>query len=98
MKQLSRRTKTSLIIIGIIIILAAFILALTWWLSVTFGVSIREILYTLTSPLKGSDTHFLGSAVKFIVPWILAALIICIIIFVVRIKLKVKKKKPKRYL
>ena len=96
MKQLSRRTKTSLIIIGIIIILAAFILALTWWLSVTFGVSIREILYTLTSPLKGSDTHFLGSAVKFIVPWILAALIICIIIFVVRIKIEGKKEKTQK--
>ncbi|MGN0193687.1 MAG: LTA synthase family protein [Pseudoramibacter sp.] len=40
----------------------------TDWVNATFGISLQEILYTVASPLKGADTHFLSKAVKAALP------------------------------
>ena len=93
MRTLPRRTRLALIVIGILLILSAFIFSLTGWLSATFGVSIREILYTLTSPLDGADSHFLAGAVKYIVPWVLLAIVLFIVAVIIRAK--IEKYKPK---
>ena len=41
------------------------IIRLADWFSRTFAVGIREMLFTVNSPLKGADTSFLRSALKF---------------------------------
>ena len=39
---------------------------LTDWFDSTFGVSIQEVIYTITMPIKGADTNFLQSAVDYV--------------------------------
>ncbi len=48
------------------------------WATLKFGVTIREILYTVASPLKGADTDFLGDAIKYCLPKILLFIILWI--------------------
>lgn len=65
-----KRMKIKTVIWGIIItllyLLAVVVTALTDWFNVRFGVSFEEILFTITSPLEGSDVSFLGEAVDFV--------------------------------
>ncbi len=35
------------------------------WFSITFGVSFREIIYTIKAPMNGADTNFLRKAVEY---------------------------------
>ncbi|MBQ7288918.1 MAG: hypothetical protein IJW78_04230 [Clostridia bacterium] len=53
------------------------------WATAKFGITIKELLYTLVSPLEGADTGFLKDAVIYCLPpvlifiavWIVYALI-----------------------
>ena len=42
------------------------IIPLTDWFDSTFGVSIQEVIYTITMPMKGADTNFMESAVEYV--------------------------------
>ena len=50
------------------------------WFNERFGVSLREILYTVRSPMKGADTNFLWEAVHYCLPAILLFLAIIVLI------------------
>lgn len=59
-------------ILSLLCLSAAFTLYIVCvWSSRTFGVGIDEIIFTITSPLKGADTNVLGSALSFCLPRIL---------------------------
>lgn len=65
----------------------------TAWFNSIFGVSIVEILYTLSSPLKGSDTSFIKASIPYITVGIIiwAVLLVAYIIFDRKIVFKLKK-------
>ncbi|MCR5178967.1 MAG: LTA synthase family protein [Lachnospiraceae bacterium] len=46
------------------------------WFNKTFGVTFEEMIYTIKSPLKGADTHFLRNALIYCLPAAAAALFI----------------------
>ena len=52
------------------------------WYKKTFGVTIREIIYTMNSPLKGADTGFLGKAVSYCIPGIILSAVLIAMILV----------------
>lgn len=52
------------------------------WYKKTFGVTIREIIYTMNSPLKGADTGFLGKAVSYCMPGIILSAVLIAMILV----------------
>ncbi len=67
--------------------------ALLSWFEDTFGVSIIEIMYTIKSPMKGADTHFLKNAIISCIPAIIIVIvfmIVLILIFTVMKQLRVK--------
>lgn len=45
------------------------------WSSNLFGVGIDEIIFTMTSPLKGADTNILANALRFCLPRLLVVMI-----------------------
>lgn len=46
------------------------------WFSSSFGVTFREIIYTMKSPLAGANNEFFGGAVKYVAPKLVAFVII----------------------
>lgn len=56
------------IVLGFFLCVATIIKALCDWFNFRFGVGFEEILFTITSPLAGSDVSFLDEAVEYIVP------------------------------
>lgn len=58
------------LLIVIVYIMSVIITAACDWFNIRFGVSFEEILFTITSPLKGSDVSFLDEAVEYIFPYI----------------------------
>ncbi|WP_022760432.1 LTA synthase family protein [Butyrivibrio sp. AD3002] len=52
------------------------------WYKETFGVTFREIIYTIKSPLKGADTHFLQNAVLSAMPAILIVIFIAVVLYI----------------
>lgn len=75
--------KIRTMIFWIITILAYFlsviITAVCDWFNIRFGVSFEEIIFTITSPLAGSDVSFLGEAVEFVIPKVIMCIPIIII-------------------
>lgn len=71
----------SLMIIWIILIPIDIIgHSLYQWYLGSFGVTIVEMLYTVRSPLKGADTHFLTDALRFCMPSAVVSFVIIILI------------------
>lgn len=64
------------IILGLFFILAVIIEKVCDWFNIRFGVSIEELLFTLASPLEGSDVSFLEEAVEYVMPSLKAAFLI----------------------
>jgi len=67
-------------IIAVFLIGVLFIsVFMTEWFNKTFGVAIEQIIYTITSPMKGADTNFLQLALPYIIPaivlWIVTAIL-----------------------
>lgn len=54
------------IIVFLLYLFSIIIASVTDWFNFRFGVSFEEILFTITSPLAGSDVSFLGEAVEFV--------------------------------
>lgn len=61
----------------VIILIASVIFFSTLWYKKTFNVKLRELLYTIKSPLKGADINFLKELVRYIC--IAAAVVISVI-------------------
>ena len=55
---------------GALLLTLIYKLAIDWAIA-KFGITIKEILYTLLSPLNGADTDFLKDAVIYCIPWVL---------------------------
>lgn len=75
------------VIFGIFLILATIIESVCDWFNMRFGVSFEEILFTVTSPLKGSDVSFFDEAVEYVMPSIITALLILVVILLLFIAL-----------
>jgi len=78
------------IAIGILFLLSNIIIATCDWFDMRFGVSFEEVLFTITSPLSGSDVSFLDEAVEYVIMHILPSfkilfLAILLIIFLRRV-------------
>ena len=54
-------------ILSIFFLLSQIIKSACDWFDMRFGVSFEEILFTITSPLSGSDVSFLGEATKYVI-------------------------------
>lgn len=71
------------IIPGIIIVLAYIVYIATYWINGTFGIGLEELIFTLTSPLDGTDMSVFYTALRFCIPRILvvvAAYVLCVYI------------------
>ncbi len=55
--------------------LSVAVRGLSDWFNMRFGVSFEEILFTITSPMTGSDTSFFDEAVAYVLPIIKSTLI-----------------------
>ena len=67
-------------------LLSSIITGVCDWFNMRFGVSFEEILFTITSPLSGSDVSFLDEAVEYVLPYVYAeipVLLICMVIIVI---------------
>lgn len=62
------------VFIGILFLVSLIIIATCDWFDMRFGVSFEEVLFTITSPLSGSDVSFLDEAVEYVITHISASL------------------------
>lgn len=83
--------------IFLIYLLANILFAVCDWFNSRFGVSFEEILFTITSPLSGSDTGFLDEAVEYvfytlpqILPILIPILVIAIFFYLFKITIEIK--------
>ncbi len=58
------------------------------WFQATFGVTFREIIYTIKSPLAGANNDFFSGAVSYVAPKLVAWLIALIVAFFIFFKLE----------
>jgi len=73
MKRAKKRNKRKgpiieLVAGSVVFALAACVFAVSRWISETFGISFTELLYTLVSPLEGSDNSVVFSCLRSCVP------------------------------
>lgn len=69
--------------------IATIIRALSDWFDLRFGVSFEEVLFTITSPLEGSDISFMDEAIEYIVPEVLSTISSWLIVVPIIVLLKV---------
>ncbi len=71
------------ILLGLLVILSAFVYSLTKWFKHTFGVTFDLIYYHLHVPLEGTHTNFVSDATRHVLPFVLAfiALFVIYILF-----------------
>ena len=62
--------KIGFVIFVVALFIDTFISGLFSWFLVSFGVSFREIIYTIKSPLKGANNDFFRTASTFVAPHI----------------------------
>lgn len=71
-------------LVAILYLLSSVIQGACDWFNLRFGVSFEEILFTITSPLAGSDVSFLDEAVAYVLPYIYAKIpFLLVVIFVI---------------
>ena len=58
------------------------------WFQATFGVTFREIIYTIKSPLAGANNDFFGGAVAYVAPKLIAWLFVVVVAFFIFFKLE----------
>ncbi len=73
------------VLFGILFLLGVTILSLSVWYSKNFGVSFKEFIYTVLSPLKGTGEGTVVQIVNAALPYVIAAaalyILICIPLF-----------------
>lgn len=105
MKKKNKKVRTILFwsIVSIIFLLANILDSIFEWFNIRFGVSFEEILFTITSPLEGSDVSFLDEAVDYVLHNLMSALPVLILMVVagivlnsVRVKITIQvSRRPK---
>lgn len=75
------------IIAGFALFFAGFYNTFVKWGASKFGVTLKEIMYTILSPMKGADADFLMDAVKTCLPVCIGIIIFWIVYIVVDVKL-----------
>lgn len=84
MKKHSKQPKPGKIgfavLFGILFLLGVTILSLSIWYSKNFGVSFKEFLYTVLSPLKGTGEGTVEQIVDAALPYVIAAAVLYILV------------------
>ncbi len=75
------------IVAGLALFLAALCNTFVKWGASKFGVTLKEILYTILSPMKGADADFLMDAVKTCLPVCLTVIVLWILYVVIDVKI-----------
>lgn len=82
------------VLVGTLLIFSVALKSICQWSVVYFNVSLEEILFTITSPLKGTESNIVLQAVEFCIPKVCPVIIIylCMVIIDVwnSVKLKIK--------
>ena len=100
MKKILDRLCWIFITIGLI--LAIVLTGVCDWFNLTFGVSLEEILFTVTSPLEGSDISFFEDAIQYLKPTFFYAFVVLLVLILswivfkkikINISLVIKRKK-----
>lgn len=86
----NKNKKTFYIVGGVFFLLAVIYIAAIDWATERFGITIKELLYTVLSPLKGADTGFLTEAVLYVLPPVLTFLALWAVYVLVDQKLRRK--------
>ncbi len=84
-KSLKVLSKT---LIGIGFILAYTIYVVCKWTTMSFGVGIEQIVFTMTAPLEGSDSNVLYSALSFCLPRIAVVILLYVLCALILNKIK----------
>ena len=74
-------------IIGFLLISSTLIHAVCDWFNIRFGVSFEEILFTITSPLNGSDISFMSEVIEYVLPFIIDTLLLFAVLLLLLIVL-----------
>jgi phosphoglycerol transferase len=76
-------------VLGLFFLLATIVQSACNWFNMRFTVSFEEILFTITSPLNGSDVSFLNEAIDYILPSLKNALILIVVftVFVILLRM-----------
>ena len=80
------------ILTGLCFIVGFALYIICVWSSNLFGVGIDEIIFTITSPLKGADTNVLASALRFCLPRLLAVAILYTVFALVDLRYNISAK------
>lgn len=83
MKKQKKQKKNRYVLFGFLLFLAYTIYIVCYWTSNTFGVGLDQIIFTITSPLRGADNSTFLSAVETCVPRILAVMGVYILLAVI---------------
>ena len=78
MKKIWDKLCWTFITIGLI--LAMVLSGVCDWFNLTFGVSLEEILFTVTSPLEGSDISFFDQAIQYLKPTFFYAFVLLLVL------------------
>ncbi len=76
-------------ILGFFLCVATVIKSSCDWFNFRFEVSFEEILFTITSPLEGSDVSFLDEAVEYVTPDLLSIIGVFIMVLLIVVLLRV---------
>lgn len=71
------------LLVLVVCVVATVINSVTEWYNTRFGVGLEEVLYTIMSPLNGSDTSFLNEAVEYVFSNMLAIptmVVMCVVV------------------
>ncbi len=80
--------KICFVIFVIALFVDTFISGMYSWFLVSFGVTFREIVYTIKSPLKGANNDFFRTASRFVAPQLVAFVVILVLAVFIFFKLK----------
>lgn len=75
-------------ILGFFLCVATVIKSSCDWFNFRFEVSFEEILFTITSPLEGSDVSFLDEAVEYVTPDLLSIIGVFIMVLLIVVLLR----------
>lgn len=67
------------VIVGCILLVAVFYSAVIKWATSTFGITLKEIMYTINSPMQGADTDFLKDMVISCLPPVCISIILWVL-------------------
>lgn len=79
-----KKSRVSIIAAGVILVVAYIVFIATYWIKGTFGFGVEELVFTMTSPLDGTDMSVFYTALRYCLPRVLVVVALyvgCVLLF-----------------